>query len=369
MPRFKVPALILALALAFLAAGQAGAETPQDTRQRLNDQLRAVFERQHKLGRQLEEAQAQVRRIEQSLTEADRRVWDLGRRKEQIRAKRAELSTEAERLGRQIAGGEQSFRQRLRALYLFGPDASDWLLASSEGFHDALSRSQTFTRLLSAERARLDELNRRREELALVRSRLAFEENQLVETEQELDTQKKLLAELKDQKQDQAAQVTAKREELDGTVLALREALERLARTFDLPAYGQSAKSRAPTGGVLAAKGNLSPPVEGEVAAPYGPGQRGVILAARPGAPVRCPWWGRVVFAGPLAGYGLVVVVDHGQRVHTVLANLHSLAVSQGQQLAAGQPVGLVGGDGKLYVELRRSARPQNPLVWLRLSP
>jgi septal ring factor EnvC (AmiA/AmiB activator) len=95
----------------------------------------------------------------------------------------------------------------------------------------------------------------------------------------------------------------------------------------------------------------------------------GLIIQAPPGAPVRAPWEGTVVHAAPLAGYGLVLVLDHGARVHTVLAHLGGLRAEAGQRVAAGQVVGQVDPGGRLYLEVRKAAKPENPMEWLRLDP
>ena len=73
--------------------------------------------------------------------------------------------------------------------------------------------------------------------------------------------------------------------------------------------------------------------------------------------------------ASVLPGYGRVVVVDHGMRVHTVLAHLGTLSVEPGQAVKAGQTLGAVDLNGRIYLEVRRETRPENPLHWLRLGP
>ncbi len=72
-------------------------------------------------------------------------------------------------------------------------------------------------------------------------------------------------------------------------------------------------------------------------ASPYGAGHRGVDLAGAPGQPVRTALAGRVTYAGPLAGRG-VVVVDHGSTRTTY--EPVAVSVSVGDVLAAGDRIG-----------------------------
>ena len=86
-------------------------------------------------------------------------------------------------------------------------------------------------------------------------------------------------------------------------------------------------------------------PVPGEVVAPfrppatpYGPGHRGVDLAARPGEQVRAPAGGTVFFAGQVAGKRYVTI-DHGGGLRTTYGGLGAIAVRAGQVVAAGQAI------------------------------
>jgi len=72
-------------------------------------------------------------------------------------------------------------------------------------------------------------------------------------------------------------------------------------------------------------------------ASPYGPGHRGVDLAGRPGQAVRTALPGRVVFAGAIAGRG-VVVVRHGATRTTY--EPVSPTVSVGADLPGGAVIG-----------------------------
>ena len=166
------------------------------------------------------------------------------------------------------------------------------------------------------------------------------------------------------------ADLERRNQALAANLQTLREAQERLARTFALAPSAPGADAFADNhGDALAARGRFTIPVRGQVLS-RGDAQRpGLIIQAPPGAPVRAPWAGTVVHAAPLAGYGLVLVLDHGSRVHTVLAHLGQVEASPGQKVSAGQTVAQVDQSGRLYLEVRKAARPENPMDWLRLDP
>ena len=96
----------------------------------------------------------------------------------------------------------------------------------------------------------------------------------------------------------------------------------------------------------------------------------GIEIAAPPDAPVRAVHAGRVVFAERFRGYGLMVVVDHGGKHHSLYAQLAEVQVSAGQQVdgrngarAAPTPPG-PDGPG-VYFEMRYQGRPEDPEGWL----
>ncbi len=87
----------------------------------------------------------------------------------------------------------------------------------------------------------------------------------------------------------------------------------------------------------------------------------GVDFAAAAGTPVLAALAGRVVLAEALSGYGLTVVLDHGQGLQTLYAHLQGIAVAVGSQIDQGGVLGQVGMTGvatgpHLHFELRSLA-------------
>jgi len=88
----------------------------------------------------------------------------------------------------------------------------------------------------------------------------------------------------------------------------------------------------------------------------------GVDFAAPAGTPVLATLPGRVVLAESLSGYGLTVVLDHGQGLQTLYAHLQSISVSVGSPIDQGAELGRVGMTGvatgpHLHFELRSLGR------------
>jgi septal ring factor EnvC (AmiA/AmiB activator) len=98
---------------------------------------------------------------------------------------------------------------------------------------------------------------------------------------------------------------------------------------------------------------------------------KGLTYETRASAQVIAPFDGRVLFSGPFKGYGEILIIEHGDGYHSLVAGLAKLDVTVGQWLIAGEPVGIMpGGEDKprLYLELRHDGQPINPLPWLATS-
>jgi septal ring factor EnvC (AmiA/AmiB activator) len=96
----------------------------------------------------------------------------------------------------------------------------------------------------------------------------------------------------------------------------------------------------------------------------------GVEISAPEGTPVHAIHEGRVAFAGTFAGFGNLVIVDHGAQNFSLYGHLLETAVSGGGRVERGQPLGTTGqllsGQPGLYFELRIEGQAVDPLPWLK---
>ncbi len=104
---------------------------------------------------------------------------------------------------------------------------------------------------------------------------------------------------------------------------------------------------------------------------PDGRASTGLLIAAGLGTPVRAVADGSVVFAEWMTGYGLILIVDHGNGYLSLYAHNESLLKEAGASVKRGDTVARVGNSGglaqpALYFELRRNGQPVNPDSWLR---
>jgi murein hydrolase activator len=123
-----------------------------------------------------------------------------------------------------------------------------------------------------------------------------------------------------------------------------------------------------------AARGAMVMPVAGRLKRRYGESDefgalsKGLVILAPAGGRVVAPFDGRIEFAGPFRGYGQILIIEHGDGYHSLLAGLERIDGVVGQWLVSGEPVGIMpNGDREaaLYLELRRHSQPINPLPWL----
>lgn len=104
-----------------------------------------------------------------------------------------------------------------------------------------------------------------------------------------------------------------------------------------------------------------------------GRAHNGIDLNLRTGEPVRSLFPGVVRYAGTYGSYGRIVVVRHWNGLETYYAHLHRAKVTVGQEVEAGQILGLGGSTGRstgphLHLEVRFKGIPIDPTRFIDLS-
>jgi len=226
--------------------------------------------------------------------------------------------------------------------------------------------------------------------LVKARTEIASRKQTLEETSELLDRERRRLGALMSRKKvlkrradKQAVAAERRIAELAGKAKTLRELLKGIARERERAKKARPPEQKKdnahaavpPLRPISKARGSLSLPVSGKITGRYGEktdgglSRKGLTIATPPGAQVTATYDGTVVYAGKFRGYGLLLIIEHGEGYHSLLAGMTRIDVEQGQKILAGEPVGVMeqseSGQPVLYVELRRDGQPINPQPWL----
>jgi septal ring factor EnvC (AmiA/AmiB activator) len=337
----------------------------------------ARFEREERgLFDAIEAADAAARQLAAALSRAE---TDAGGAEREALAREAELTEVKTRLART----REVIARRAVALYKAGELGPVAVVFSAGSLRDRIARIQALQLLLDHDQRLLARFTQERNELARARvaaDRAGVQRNEAqaallarrAEAEEERRARRALLEEVRRSR----ARERALLNELEA---AARELEAKLAGLAESPAG-------PPPGGVPFASlaGSLAPPVPGRVLRGFGrvldaeyrteTFRKGVDFAADRGEPVYAVAAGAVRYAGWFAGYGRMVILDHGDGYFTVSGHLEEIDVAVGDALASGDAIGRAGETGsltgpRLYFEIRRGAEALDPAGWLRLAP
>lgn len=136
-----------------------------------------------------------------------------------------------------------------------------------------------------------------------------------------------------------------------------------------------------------AAKGMLRLPVNGVktrdfgVSDGLGGNERGISVAARPGAQVTAPCDGWVAYAAPYRSYGQLLILNPGDGYLVLLAGMDHNSVEVGQFVLTGEPIAVMGSGPQvasviltgsnqpvLYIEFRKDGAPIDPAPWWAMT-
>ena len=388
--RFLLPA-VLALGVASVAPAQQASSAQQSAalNEAAEEAARAADMLRNATG-QLDEALSKddqvasltqmIRAYEQGLSALRDGLRRAGIREQEIRA---EFDARRERLGRVV--GVMTAMQRspetMLLLHPAGPEAS-------------ARAGMILSAVAPGLQTEAEEMRQQLDEIRTVRTLQLNAANTLAQGLGQVQEARRLLASAVTDRSDLPVRFGEDPEELTSLVQSA-DTLDAFASGI----VGMEQDVGAPMADFEGAQGSLPLPVLGTVLRRYneadaaGVERPGLVITTGPAALVTTPWAATIRYRGPLLDYGNVMIVEPARGYLMIFAGLAQVFGETGDVLAAGDPVGLMGGtepsaqefgaefvanaalgsDGgqseTLYVELRKSKETLDPAEWFVMNP
>jgi septal ring factor EnvC (AmiA/AmiB activator) len=392
----RLPACLVIAAVLFGAAPALIASPQSSTEQAAaRKKLADVHSRMQALAKQQSETAARREQLNAELAKQATALAVAARALRQTEAEQAakqqqldDLQQQRSALQEKLAGQRAAIAALLRATYTLGRGSDLRLLLGDEDV-GRISRALVYStyfqrdrvervRLLMTDLAHLQEvetsITAEQQALQAVREK---REEQAQTLKKQRVAQQKLAREADATYQDQAQRLAALKENaqaLNALVDKLQKAIDEAARKARQAAAREAAKQKrtgrkAPPVEVGNAganiRGNLPWPAAGDVHS-YG---NGVLIRASGGSEIHAVARGRVIYAGFLRGYGMLLILNHGDGWMSMNGNNEALLHGVGDAVEAGQAIGTAsaptGINTGVYFELRHNSQPVDPRRWL----
>jgi len=318
----------------------------QDKRGLLNREL-ADTERQMGTGiRKLRNIERDMHARQQKINSLEKRVTELNK----------QLLTQQALLARHI-----------RVRYKMGEYQSlKWLLNQEEPY--SISRLLTFHQYLVRSRQQaIDDIAKTKTSLTQSQNTLKHDIKEQQVMALQLSTNQQILEK---NKQYHTAVIQSLNSDIQSREHSLDEAQRNKNNLFQLlQTLTRSSEIHQVKQPFVQLKHKLPKPVQVATGSLQASGQ-GLTFFAGEGTPVHAVYPGKIVFSDWLNGYGLLLIIDHGQGFMTLYARNQSLYKRKGAMVMQGEQIAAVGHSGGiqkngLYFEVRQRGKAVPPLDWL----
>lgn len=292
-----------------------------------------------------------------------------------------ELSTVIGGLNEEIREKREAISKRLRTLYQERQAGSLKILSAARDYPDFMRRLhylKTIARkegeMLSEFKEKQSELEGKNHQVGIVKEHLIQEKEALAQKLVEIRSEKKKKDQFLTRVRNEKVFYERALAELDESSLQLQlmiKKLEEEKKRLQQPAPGRFSRE----------KGRLNWPSDGQIVSLFGRQKhpkfdtfiykKGIEIEPSKGDEVRSVYDGTIIFANWFKGYGMVIIIDHGENYYSIYAHLAKLLVSVGDKVARSRPIGQIGETGlsqgsNLYFEIRHQGEPLDPLTWLQ---
>ena len=383
MARIRRLALLLCAAAPLLAAAAATDRELENIKKKIEQERRDLSS----LGVKESTTVKSLDKIQREIDKRNREIKQASVKISSLTSELREKQSRAEELAESAAARLALLEKRAAAVYRWQRAGTPLMVLDGDiSLKDVMQRQRYLAAALRYDRELLNHLHRDKEEQHVLQQDLAQRQAELSEQTRLVGAARE---EMRREAQKQQLLLTSLRREKETRLRTLRQmeaAAQRLEKMLDeiaRRARGRPRDPRSPVtpgSGLAGARGRLEWPVAGTVSAPFGKFnhpefateimRKGIEIETSPGAPVKAVEKGSVVYADPFAGYGKMVIVDHGERYYTIYGNLGEIHKKKGDGVARGEALGQAGlgassAHARVYFEMRKDGQSFDPLPWL----
>jgi septal ring factor EnvC (AmiA/AmiB activator) len=321
--------------------------------------------------------QQQLETIERDIRDLNKKNRNIGKKITKNENDLSLLKSKKNNLEQRIENQRSTIAQQIQAAYKTGNEEPVKLLLNQENPEQLSRILKYYDYLLEARSKKIDQFTADIESLKITLSKIQSIKASLADSRKELEKdQQKLARNLGKRKttlnklsqslqsnNQQLNQYKKQRDELETVIETVEKAARAITPAQDYPSFALS-------------KGKLNWPVRGKLKASFGSKRseylrwQGWLISAKEGANIQSVHYGRVVFSDYLRGFGLLVIVDHGDGYMSLYAHNKELLRETGDWVQSGEIVARAGNTGgltqtALYFEVREQGKPVNPRIWL----
>jgi len=391
-------------ALSFLvcAATLSGARAQNDPDlKEIEDKLLERAAEESRLKNEAEDREKELAALRRQMIETANSLQNAQQQIGEIGEKIVRLEGEEQTLSDALEVEQENLSDVLAALQSLERSKPPALLVSPDDANKAARIAMLLADAAPALEAKAAELRASIETLASIRQNLDQQRLEFKQTNAEINSRRDVLAELVEKKQaerDVAASLAAAAQRETAALAAratslrgILQRLERFARSIT-PRIKPLAPDRSnptathppsrkptrivkpfsPSKSFTEATGALRAPVAGRLAGKYrerrpeGGRFDGIRYITRDNAIVTAPFQADVAFARAWDPIGNLIVLDVGEGYHILFMGVGAFLVEEGQEVAAGEPLGTMSGsNARLDLEVRKNGEPVNPSLWL----
>lgn len=350
-----VPLLILGLAVAGPATGR---RAPQS-----EDGVRAAAEyrdetaRARALRAEADTARREIIRLDSRLAALDRETTADDVTVRAQRARLAELNAREAALVGRLSATRGRLSRLLSALQMMSRRPPPALLIPADKAVDTVRAAVLMQAMQPALARETQGLSDRQAEILRVRRLAALSSERLFTMESQSGDRRAEMEGLRGRKVRLLAVLQAEAGRAEVAARRLEARIRELGGTPPPTPRADDSSADALPGG----RQSLTAPVDGPPSERFSRRAQGWRWPVD--GPVRAPADAEVEYAGPVSGWGGVVILDLGPGWRVVVAGLDTFSVEAGDRIEDGAPLGRA--DGEVYFELRRRDRPIDPAPWL----
>ena len=374
--RRVVLAMLLGTALAAPAQ-----EDKQAARERLDEVKQAIESVSHWLDKARADEDAplpRLREAEEAVARSQKRLNRLNTEIDNLDGKLAELQQRNQKLEADAERGRETLRNVVRSAWRQGDQPAFQLFLSQQDPGKAARMLKWHQHLGDHTREQLTDLADTLNALERNRRQAQTTREQLASKREQARQQRDKLQQRRREREQRLAELRGRINERENRLASLREDRERLEELIEeMTASISNIEAPEDIRPFADLRARLPWPLKGTVSNHFGDAvgnsgiqANGIRIRADKGTPVSAVHYGRVVFANWLRGFGLMIIIDHGDGYMSLYGNNDTLSRSAGEWVQAGETIARTGNSGGrsqsgLYFEIRHNGQPENPEAWL----